>query len=84
MQEQLLQSSLLKIPLYLMLIDANTNNVRMLASASLDLSGFAQSKIKEYTEFKRNTIDLFDPVKNVVAKLDLSISISKVMLNNIP
>lgn len=77
LDETTLMSALHKVPLYVMLVDAYPQNVKMLATASVDLSGFVENQIKSYTEFKRNVINLFDPVRNVIARLDLNISISK-------
>lgn len=72
-----LRESLRRYPLYIMLVDAFPNNIKMMGSAAVDLSGFADSGIPLSPDFKRNTLNLHDPVKNIVARVDLSISISQ-------
>lgn len=71
-----LRESLRRYPLYIMLVDAFPNNIKMLGSAAVDLSGFAEAGIPGSTDFRRNLINLHDPVKNIIARLDISISIS--------
>ncbi|OMJ91325.1 hypothetical protein SteCoe_6114 [Stentor coeruleus] len=72
-----LRASLKRYPLYIMLVDALPNNIKMLGTAAVDLSAFADCGISTCSDFKRNVINLHDPIKNAVAKLDLSISISQ-------
>ena len=76
MRPEVLKNALNKLPLYVMLIDAYPQNIRMLGTATVDLSSFATGQIKTKTEFKRNNIELFDPVRNVVSRVDISISIT--------
>ncbi|MEE4247411.1 MAG: DUF4497 domain-containing protein [Kangiellaceae bacterium] len=76
LRPEVLRNALGKLPLYLMLLDAYSPNVRMLGTATVDLSCFVDGFIKTATEFKRNVVELFDPVRNVVARLDISISIT--------
>lgn len=71
-----LRESLKRYPLYVMLVDAFPNNIKMLGSAAVDLSGFAEAGIPSSSDFRRNLINLHDPVKNIIARLDISISIS--------
>lgn len=72
-----LRESLKRYPLYIMLVDAFPNNIKMLGSAAVDLSGFAEAGIPSSSDFRRNLINLHDPVKNIIARLDISISISQ-------
>ena len=72
-----LRASLRRFPLYIMLVDALPQNLKMLGTAAIDLSAFADSGITTSIDFKRNTINLHDPIRNIVGRLDISISISQ-------
>lgn len=72
-----LRASLKKFPLYIMLVDALPQNLKMLGTAAVDLSAFAEAGIPSSSDFKRNMINLHDPIKNIIARLDISISISQ-------
>ena len=72
-----LRAALRKFPLYVMLVDALPQNLKMIGTAAVDLSAFAEGGISTSSDFKRNHINLHDPIRNIVAKLDISISISQ-------
>ena len=72
-----LRKALSKYPLYLMLVDALPQNIKMLGTAAVDLSAFSEAGIATSTDFKRNMINLHDPIKNLTARVDISISISQ-------
>ena len=72
MAKDMLVKSLQSTPLYVMLVDKHS---KLIATSALDLSVFAESEISTRSNFKRNSIDMYDPVKNIVARLDISISI---------
>ena len=72
-----LRESLKKYPLYVMFVDALPQNIKMLGTAAIDLSGFSEAGITTSSDFRRNVVNLFDPIRNLVARLDLSISISQ-------
>jgi hypothetical protein len=76
LRPDVLKNALQKLPLYIMLLDAYSPNVRMLGTATIDLECFIAGFIKTKTEFKRNVVELYDPVRNVVSRLDISISIT--------
>lgn len=76
LDEKVLKTALRKNPLYVMLIDAYSQNIRMLGTAALDMSSFSEATMRANSDFKRSIIDLYDPIRNVIGKLDLSISIS--------
>ena len=69
-----LRQALQRLPLYVMLMDVYAPNIKMLATAALDLSVFAEGPFPKQTQFRRSRVDLFDPVRNPVAKVDISIS----------
>mmetsp|Transcript_3952 Transcript_3952/g.5979 ORF Transcript_3952/g.5979 Transcript_3952/m.5979 type:complete len:352 (+) Transcript_3952:1-1056(+) len=77
LEKETLNKALTELPLYVMLVDAFSRNLRMLGTAAVDLSAFAGQKLPNKTDYKRNLLELYDPVRNVVAKVDMSISISK-------
>jgi len=73
-----LRQALQRLPLYVMLMDVYAPNIKMLATAALDLSVFAEGDFPRQTRFRRSRVDLFDPVRNAVAKVDISISFLQV------
>lgn len=76
------RQALQRLPLYVMLMDVYAPNIKMLATAALDLSVFAEGDFSRQTQFRRSRVDLFDPVRNAVAKVDISISFLQVPESN--
>jgi hypothetical protein len=73
----ILRAALKKYPLYVMLVDALPENIKMIGTSAADLSSFGDAGVSNAPDFKRNLINLYDPIRNVVARVDISISISQ-------
>jgi len=75
-----LRKELIERPFYVMLLDAHKDHVQILASCALKITCFINDNDFLKTEEKRirrNTVMLFDNMRNRVGKVDLSLCISR-------
>jgi len=77
-----LRKGLFENPFYVMLVDATKDNVQILASSSVNISCFTKDNdflklASENKQIRRNTVILFDKVRNEVGKIDLTLCISR-------
>jgi hypothetical protein len=84
MNSEELAKALASKPFFVMFIDASSNNIQMLASSNVCLQTYASNS--ENPEFlqperpnfnlRRNFIQLYDPMRSEVVRLDVSIGVS--------